>query len=91
MSSDKSKERKIKTELNKLKKIFANVPENKKKITENLLKNAVDFAFGLSEATVQAVVGANSPAAKAAKQQSAAPCKISRRGMPKRKYHLRVL
>ena len=49
MSSDKSKEKRIKTELNKLKKIFANVPENKKKITENLLKNAAFMALSLGE------------------------------------------
>lgn len=49
MSETKSKEEKIKKEFLKLKRIFQKVPENKKKIIENLLHNAAFMAVSLAD------------------------------------------
>lgn len=49
MPEIKSKEELIRKEFLKLKKIFKNVPENKKKIIENLLHNAAFMAVSLGE------------------------------------------
>lgn len=43
------KNRKIKKELNRLKKLFKDLPENKKKISEKLIDNAAFMSISLEE------------------------------------------
>lgn len=47
--SDLSKDKKIKKEYAKLKKIFQNVPENQRKVIDNLMQNAAFMAVSLAE------------------------------------------
>ncbi len=49
MSENISKEKRIKKELSKLKKVFANLPENQKKTTEKLIENAAYSAICLED------------------------------------------
>lgn len=47
-----TKEERIKKELNRLKKIFKNIPENSKKSTEGLLENAAFMRISLQDLAV---------------------------------------